>query len=478
MNSNELSRLGSKDFDPQAFIRRQIATLDDSGLQDLKSKLKEAHKQAQQDVNHVLMNNYKSFLNLTEQLTAIEVEQLSISNIILEVKGIFKAMQLEEIQVEAPQGGTELQEEIVDLEEAVGKIDKKVLHISYYCYHLTGSYPDKKIYRIFLFTDNVVITVRKKKGQNARTKEFVDAFIPLNKLFISSASDIEITLLHTENQTELKFRFEKVKNKQDTYENIKQAVSVISQGAKSHLRSNTTNSMTMMRPAVETTNLETEIMTSTQFSAFTTVIDQLDDAVHMRNFQQSAKLYNEGKKILSNYGYKDSMAHNCRKLLQLKHKELSNILLSQLNNQTNSKQHVITYNTLLMEIGLAEQAAEIFLKMRSQLIKKRARQIVYQGDVVNFISDLSFVLFSLIRNTGDWYLTSFKDAMMISIYVKWARDEVSNYVEICKRHLNINQFSSLRKIAQTLYQIEHHADIVIFTNLVEQKWYQYHIYYP
>eukprot|EP00835_Amoeboradix_gromovi_P004759 NODE_393_length_9450_cov_0.506791.p2 type:complete len:778 gc:universal NODE_393_length_9450_cov_0.506791:2297-4630(+) len=449
--SNELSKLGSKEFDCESFVKRQISNLDDNGLKDLKSKLKDAHKQAQSDVHHILLSNHKSYLNLTEQLTAIEVEQMSISNIIQEVKNIFKSLDLEPLPVDSidtNQLGSDLIEEIVDLEEVVGPINRKVLHISYYCYNLNGQYPDKRIYRLFVFTDMLVVVIRKKKGQHARTKEYVDSFIPLSKLAISSV-DTEICLLNSELQKETKLRFERVKNKQDTHDAIKSILSTTQRSSKSHLRNNSSTVKAGLVPI--------QSMTSSQIAQFSDLMERLDESVQMRSFDQSSALYNEAKKLMSSL---NKEPNNYRKLLQSKHKELSNMLLQQLNNQTNSKKHVVSYTKWLIAIGCGEVAADTFLKMRSSLIKKRARQIVYQGDVVNFISDLSFVLFSLIRNTGDWYTTSFKDAMMVSIYVKWARDEVSSYVSTCQRHLNSNQFGSLRKVAQTLYQIEHHAEIL------------------
>ena len=457
MSSNELSKLGSKDFNCQAFVRRQISSLDDIGLQELKSKLKDANKQAQSEVHHILSSNQKSFLNLTEQLTAIEVEQMSISHILQEIKLVFQSLDLDAgPQEEAVLNtGTDLTDDIVDLNEIVGNINRKVLHVSYYCYHLTGQYPDKKIYRIFLFTDTFVITVRKRKGQHARTKEYVDSFVPLSKLVLQSSNDNELYILNSESNSEYKLRFEKAKNKTETFDAIKAVLGTLI-NHKSHLRqlSNT--------PQQAAVKQETTTMTSLNVEHFNTIMDQLQDTIHMRQFDQSTVLYNEAKTLLLNAGGhpSDPVLQQCNLRSTQVYNKLVAILHQQLNNQTNSKKHVINYTKWLIELGNGEEAAKVFLNMRSILIKQRARQILYQGDMVVFISDLSFVLFSLIKNTGDWFTTSFKDAMMISIYVKWAREEVGQYVVICQRHLNQTQFSQLRRVAQVLYQIEHHAELL------------------
>lgn len=56
----------------------------------------------------------------------------------------------------------------------------------------------------------------------------------------------------------------------------------------------------------------------------------------------------------------------------------------------------------------------MFLATRSGVIKRRIRQLTFEGDVTTYINELSLVVFTLIRNTCEWYRDSFKDNRMAS----------------------------------------------------------------
>lgn len=42
------------------------------------------------------------------------------------------------------------------------------------------------------------------------------------------------------------------------------------------------------------------------------------------------------------------------------------------------------------------------------------RQLVFEGDITTYISELALVVFTLIRNTCEWYRDSFKQNDMAS----------------------------------------------------------------
>lgn len=47
-------------------------------------------------------------------------------------------------------------------------------------------------------------------------------------------------------------------------------------------------------------------------------------------------------------------------------------------------------------------------------MRKRARQIKFEGDISMYISELAMVCFTLIKNTCEWYMAAFKDNRMAS----------------------------------------------------------------
>lgn len=83
--------------------------------------------------------------------------------------------------------------------------------------------------------------------------------------------------------------------------------------------------------------------------------------------------------------------------------------------QANLKKTAVVRNaSYLLRLDQGEKARSLFLSARSELLKKRVRQIKFEGDVSLYISELALVHFTLIKNTSEWYMSAFKDNRMAS----------------------------------------------------------------
>ncbi|KAI1755620.1 exocyst complex component EXO84 [Xylaria castorea] len=89
----------------------------------------------------------------------------------------------------------------------------------------------------------------------------------------------------------------------------------------------------------------------------------------------------------------------------------------------------------LNKLGFEDRAREAYLEARGTLIQKRCRQCIFQGDLHLYIWQLSFVYFSIIRNTVTCFQSCFPQAMM-SACVKWAKEEVDAFNIILGRQLS------------------------------------------
>ncbi|KAI1491477.1 serine/threonine-protein phosphatase pp2a catalytic subunit [Biscogniauxia mediterranea] len=89
----------------------------------------------------------------------------------------------------------------------------------------------------------------------------------------------------------------------------------------------------------------------------------------------------------------------------------------------------------LNRLGFEDRAREAYLQARSDLIQKRSRQCIFQGDLHVYIWQLSFVYFSSIRNTVECFQGCFPQVMM-SACVKWAKEEVDAFNVILARQLS------------------------------------------
>ncbi|KAI5868423.1 serine/threonine-protein phosphatase pp2a catalytic subunit [Durotheca rogersii] len=89
----------------------------------------------------------------------------------------------------------------------------------------------------------------------------------------------------------------------------------------------------------------------------------------------------------------------------------------------------------LNRLGFEDRAREAYLEARSDLIQKRCRQCIFQGDLHLYIWQISFVYFSIIRNTVRCFQSCFPQTLM-SACVKWAKEEVDKFNVILARQLS------------------------------------------
>ena len=145
-----------------------------------------------------------------------------------------------------------------------------------------------------------------------------------------------------------------------------------------------------------------------------------------------------------------------RSKLDQRNAELVAALLNDLSDHAIRKSAVVRTTSWLLRLGQGEMARETFLTGRGTLVRKRARQIKFEGDISMYISELAMVCFTLIKNTCEWYMAAFKDNRMASGelalsshsiggdtadggapagFVRWAAEQVETYAEMFRRQV-------------------------------------------
>jgi hypothetical protein len=139
--------------------------------------------------------------------------------------------------------------------------------------------------------------------------------------------------------------------------------------------------------------------------------------------------------------------------------KLCKLLIRSLSNPM-LPQHQIRQNIdRLLALGMGEQARDLFLATRSEVIRLRVKQLSFEGNTVHYIHELAFVVFTLIKHTCEWYRSSFKDPHMSSGFVKWVRTELENYAILFRCQV-FHEMQSFRVIADCLHVTKEHAGIM------------------
>ena len=142
--------------------------------------------------------------------------------------------------------------------------------------------------------------------------------------------------------------------------------------------------------------------------------DQVSVAIALREWGEAVTLMDQGQSMLANYASSDAAHRDLSFKLQTLASQLVDSVTHDLSSPTLKKSAVVRNVGYLLRLDRGEKAREVFLQSRSDLLKKRSRQIKFEGDVSLYISELALVHFTLIKNTSEWYMSAFKDNRMAS----------------------------------------------------------------
>ncbi|TPX74556.1 hypothetical protein CcCBS67573_g04173 [Chytriomyces confervae] len=113
----------------------------------------------------------------------------------------------------------------------------------------------------------------------------------------------------------------------------------------------------------------------------------------------------------------------------------------------------------LILLGLGTQARAIFLESRTGIIRHRIKLVKFDGNVADYVNNLSMVVFRLIRSTCDWYNISFKETSMASGFLKWVRREIEHFGDIVRRQVFESQ-KQFAVMADCLDHTLHHCEML------------------
>lgn len=163
--------------------------------------------------------------------------------------------------------------------------------------------------------------------------------------------------------------------------------------------------------------------------------DELAVTIALREWGDAVSLVEKGHTVLST----SSPSETGYEELTAKLHDLSSQLVAAISHDLSSpnlkKTLVVRDAGYLLRLDKGEKAREIFLNARTELLRRRSRQIKFEGDVSLHISELALVHFTLIKNTSEWYVTAFRDYKMASGFVRWAALQVEAYAEIFRRQV-------------------------------------------
>ncbi|KAI4287170.1 MAG: hypothetical protein L6R35_003576 [Caloplaca aegaea] len=170
-------------------------------------------------------------------------------------------------------------------------------------------------------------------------------------------------------------------------------------------------------------------------------IDELDIEVALQHFEDAVRHVENLRKLARGLNGNTMAQDLIVTKVDGRANKLADLVVQRLKDTHSFSNATKTNVAWLVRLGFDDRARESFLQARSDAITKRARQCIFEGDLRDYIFQVSFVYFTLMKNTVNVFQQCFP-TLMTSACVKWAKEHLDGFNVILSRQLSSVQRGS------------------------------------
>ncbi|RPA88038.1 hypothetical protein BJ508DRAFT_409952 [Ascobolus immersus RN42] len=163
-------------------------------------------------------------------------------------------------------------------------------------------------------------------------------------------------------------------------------------------------------------------------------MDELDESIAHRDFDEAVRNIEKLRGVAKNLKGNILAAELINLKLDERASRLAGIITEDLMENPNQKSRVRKFVGWLTRLDFEDRAREAYLEARSGVIKKRTRQVLFEGSTQTYISSLTLIQFTLIRNTIELFCACFEHRFTSSL-IRWAKGHISQFAELLDRQL-------------------------------------------
>jgi exocyst complex component 8 len=164
-------------------------------------------------------------------------------------------------------------------------------------------------------------------------------------------------------------------------------------------------------------------------------IDDLDIDIALQRFETAVgkveKLRNMAEGLKGNSIAQDLILVK----LDERASKLADVLVRELIDTPAFLETTKTKTTYLTRLGFEDRAREAYLGARTDTLVKRSRQCIFEGDLHKYIFQISYVYFTIVKNTVLIYQACFAPVMM-SASIVWAKGHLETFNTLLVRQLS------------------------------------------
>ncbi|GAA5898494.1 exocyst subunit EXO84 [Sporobolomyces salmoneus] len=478
----DVDQLASEGFKPEDFLKSSLPGGNDEGaarmedLRRLKNQVESAQKITESELQRSVFNNYADFVIISKEIATLENEML-------ELKGVLEEWRAVPESLEGGWGGDDdlliggsnrrnARNSIADLAtlyksqlsalwEGVEGAQKFLPYVpgrhiiteaSTFIELHAATYKPKQAVHLFLLNDAMLVSVKKRRGPGigGAVRLVAERCFNLSEIVVvdlKDGGDLQNAVKIKRGKETIIFRTDKAEDKKMLLLAFKKVAEELMNKKRKEMLSEAEARKGDPRHDYEGSFASSEFRPSSilgfgkddptgkDLGWIGDYSDELSVAISTRSFEDAVVLVEKGKTILPQIASNSHASYSFRTKLDSRTSELVSSLLQDLSDPSLRKTGVVGTTGWLLRLGQGERARETFLTARGTLLRKRARQIKFEGDISMYISELAMVCFTLIKNTCEWYMAAFKDNRMASGFVRWASAQVEIYAEIFGRQV-------------------------------------------
>ncbi|CAG8507867.1 10576_t:CDS:10, partial [Cetraspora pellucida] len=499
----DIAEFAGDEFKPETYIQKALANAAEDDVRAFLDSLRESKELASIDLQRNVYKNYNEFVTISKEISNI----LTLESDMLVLRGLLNKLQnvsdnlrddssesinvgiapsvtsepivhrgrkptlnnasdmqsIWKAQIQALWDGVEGAQNFVTLEPG--------RHIIRECSNFVeisiNTNRPKQAVHLFLLNDCLLVAVKKKRQATKDTTKIrlvADRCWSLDDISLIDMKDtdgstpeekknlINMTKRATDEMMSAKAakNADLIINAQNSQQQLTPLIRSLSRRSRNALTSSIRNQKSPGSKAITRSPRE---LSFNDLREIEDLADQLVVYIATREFDEAVESIEKAKAVLTNISADAAKLDSIRVKMEDRVVRLSYAISRDLTNPNVKKTQVQKCVKWLLRLGYGEQARELFLSARTNNIRISTKQLKFEGDIPQYINELSLVYFTLIKNTCDWYSAAFKDIKMSSGLIKWAKEEIEHYASMFQRQLR-EVGLDLKFLLDTLLQLD------------------------
>ncbi|PKI83108.1 Exo84p [Malassezia vespertilionis] len=447
-------------------VSTQLQQQSESGLRGVNESLSRIQDETQKQLKTQVFKNYAEFITISKEIATLENDMLEFKDLLSEWKQLPQQLKIEDPLREFGIGSLKgNRSSLVDLEqiykaqiaalwENIEGSQKFVPYApnrhliaetSQFIELNAATYKPKQAVALFLLDSLLLIAVQRRKHYGSQVHLVAERAFGLSEIVVvdlKDTKDLKNALKIKRGKEVYVYRTEQVQEKRTLLNAFRRVGEDLANKMKLERKSRDSVKRIGEGSISDALGLpedvsakKTDADMQTLGPWLNTVIDDLAVHIALREWEAAVSLIEDGKKRLANRPVSEGPLYLLVENFNVCANELVGAISAELGSPYQCKSIMVRDANLLLRLDKGREARDLLLSARSELLRRRTRQIKYEGDVSLYISELAMLYFTLIKNTGDWYMTAFKDYKMASGFVQWASDQVRSYGETFRRQV-------------------------------------------